>query len=204
MLAGIAWRNKGLLETALTHRSHAVSHYERLEFLGDRVLNLIVAEWLVEYFPAADEGELSRRHTAMVKESHLVEIAYAWALPEHVRLGAGEVVKPSILADVVEAVLGALWLDSGLEAVREVVRRDWKNMLESEDVKDAKSRLQEQLQAEKGGLPRYEVLSEQGPDHAKVFEVKVSCGWGEAVGEGASKQAASLMAAENLLMKIGK
>lgn len=198
------WRNKALLETALTHGSFGGDNYERLEFLGDRVLNLAVAEWLVEAYPDANEGELSLRHTAMVRESSLAAVAKVWGLEQVVRLGAGEVVKDSILADVVEAVLGALWLDRGVDAVRGVVRRDWRDLLELKSEKDAKSRLQELLQAEKLPLPGYEVVEEDGLEHAKVFSVKVVCAWGEAVGRGVSKQAASHEAAARLLENMGK
>lgn len=192
-----------LLEQAVTHRSFdGEIHYERLEFLGDRVLGVVVAEWLWERFEGADEGELSRRLGAMVRESTLVAVAEAWRLKDVVRIGAGEVLKDSILADVVEAILGAVWLDGGLEAARAVVRRDWSQFIDLKDEKDPKSRLQELLQGDGLELPLYEVVKETGRDHDKWFIVMVKCAKGEAVGEGRSKQVAGSEAAANLLKRI--
>lgn len=198
---GYTFRQKHLLQEAVTHASHGSLNYERLEFLGDRVLGLVVGNWLWERFPEADEGELSRRHTALVRESSLVSVAEAWTLADYMRYGGGEARKDSILADAVEAILGALWIDGGLQAADSVIRRDWAVAVDIKDEKDAKSRLQEWLQGDGLELPHYEVVEESGPDHEKHFKVMVLTAKGNCMGEGRSKHAASADAAHNM-MKI--
>ncbi len=135
---GYVFKDKGLLGQALTHSSASADNYERLEFLGDRVLGLVVGNWLWQAFAEASEGELSRRHMALVRESALVTVAEGWGVPAHIVLGPGEAVKPSIVADVVEAILGAIWHESGLNAVAAIVKRDWAPMIEGSDAKDPK------------------------------------------------------------------
>lgn len=200
---GYVFADESLLVRALTHSSFAGGeNYQRLEFLGDRVLALCVADWLVREFGQADEGELTRRLTAVVRQSALVQVAENWGLAAVMRVGVGERVKESVLADGVEAVLGAVWLDGGLGKVRAVIEAAWGEMLRQADVKDGRSRLQELLQAKKLALADYEVVQAVGPDHAKVFTVRVKCALGEAEGVGGSKQLASVAAAEALLKDL--
>jgi ribonuclease-3 len=137
---------------------------------------------------------------AMVRESALVAVAEGWGLGGRVKLGAGEGLRPSIMADVVEAVLGAVWLDGGYEAANRVVRAHWN--IDFEDAKDAKTRLQELVQGAGHGLPVYDVVDEAGPAHERFFKVKVACALGEAVGEGRSKQVAGADAAARLLKEL--
>lgn len=195
---------KDLLAEALTHASSGPLNYERLEFLGDRVLGMVVGNWLWETYLEAQEGELSRRHTTMVRESSLVSVAEAWGLRDFIRYGGGEVHKDSILADVVEAILGAVWLDGGFENVDALVRKEWGYLLDIKDEKDAKSRLQEWLQGAGMELPSYEVIEESGPDHDKHFKVQVNTAKGACVGEGRSKHVASLNAAINMMKNLEK
>lgn len=197
-------RQPGLLEQALTHPSFGSGHYQRLEFLGDRVLGLVVADLLFSRFPQADEGELSRRFTLLVREATLADIGRGWQLQEDIRLGAGEGLKTAILADVVEAVLGALYLEGGLEAVRGLVETAWQPYLERKDEKDPKSRLQELVQAGGQPLPQYAVVAEDGPAHQRIFTMEVCCALGTATGQGTSKQAAGAAAATVLLARLGK
>lgn len=203
-LFGYRWRDRTLLEQALTHPSAAKPDYQRFEFLGDRVLGLAVAEILLETYPAATEGELGRRHAALVREETLATVARAWGLGAYIRLGSGErqsggADKPAILADVAEAVLGAMYLDGGGAAAHALIRKDWKDLVRLLEGRDAKTRLQEVLQAKKLALPQYVVLGEVGPDHDKDFRVRVTCGLGSADGEGRSKRSAEMAAATALL-----
>lgn len=196
-----AFEDEALLRRALT-RSGNLREFQRLEFLGDRMLGVVIGAWLFEEFPQADEGELSRRLTFLVRESTLVGVARSWGVEKALKLGVGETATESILADCVEAVLGAVWLDGGLEAVAEVVTAGWGKLIHLKDEKDAKTRLQEFLQGKGLKLPVYEVVDEMGKDHDKWFKVRVVCDEGEAVGEGKSKQVASLAAAAKLMEKF--
>jgi len=170
-----------LLTRALTHRSHSAPHYERLEFLGDSLLNLFAAEMLFELRPHADEGDLSRLRSRLVRDQTLAEIATELQLGDHVRLGAGEIksggfLRASILADVVEAVIAAIYLDAGFDAARQRVRvllaDRMASLPEADALKDAKTQLQEWLQGRGQALPTYAVLNETGADHAKQFAVQ--------------------------------
>lgn len=199
---GYVFRQPELLEQALTHPSHGPRHYQRLEFLGDRVLGLVVADMVCSRFTDATEGELSRRFTMLVREATLAEIGQKWGLAEEIRLGPGEPLKPAIVADVVEAVLGAIYEDGGLEAVRGLVQRAWAPYLECKDEKDPKSRLQEKVQGAGHPLPEYVVVSEEGPDHDKCFTVEVRTVFGCGKGKGASKQLAGIAAARVLLQNL--
>jgi ribonuclease-3 len=170
-----------LLAQALTHRSHSTPHNERLEFLGDGVLNCIIAAELYTRFPGLREGELSRLRASLVREQRLHELAAALALGEHLRLGEGELKsggfrRPSILADAFEALIGAVYLDGGFDAAREVVVRLYRPLLETLDAKgvdkDPKTRLQEWLQSRKYALPQYAVVATRGAAHDQRFEVE--------------------------------
>lgn len=201
-ILGYTFRQPDLLQQALTHPSFGPQHYQRLEFLGDRVLGVVVGDMLYERFPQASEGELSRRFTVLVREATLAEIGQQWGIAEVIRLGAGEPLKPAIVADAVEAVLGAIWLDGGREAVKGLVEKAWQPYLELKDEKDPKSRLQEMVQAEGHPLPEYVVRVEEGPDHNKSFTVEVRSALGAATGQGVSKQAAGVAAAAALLAQL--
>jgi len=178
---GHRFRDARLLVQALTHRSHSTPHNERLEFLGDGVLNCIVAAELYTRFANLREGELSRLRASLVREQRLHELAAGLALGDHLRLGEGELKsggfrRPSILADALEAVIGAVYLDGGFEAAREVVVRLYRPLLETLDVKgaekDPKTQLQEWLQSRKYALPQYSVIATRGAAHDQRFEVE--------------------------------
>ena len=170
-----------LLRLALTHRSHSLAHNERIEFLGDSVLNCVMAVLLYERFPSLREGELSRHRANLVRQDTLAEIAQSLHLGEQLRLGEGEIKsggfrRPSILADALEALLGAVFLDGGFDAVRGVIERLYALLLEQIDPnasgKDAKTELQELLQARRLPLPHYSLLQTRGEAHAQEFEVE--------------------------------
>jgi ribonuclease III len=178
---GYSFARPDLLDQALTHRSYGTDHNERLEFLGDGVLNCVIAAELFERFAAAKEGELSRHRAALVSEPALGRQAEALGLGQRLRLGAGEVKsggsgRVSILADAFEAMIGAVFLDGGFEAAREVIRRLYANQLADIDLrdsgKDPKTLLQELLQARRIALPQYSVVATQGAAHNQRFEVE--------------------------------
>lgn len=179
------FRDTGLLERALTHRSFGPVHYERLEFLGDSLLNLIIAEQLFHLRPDAHEGDLSRLRSRLVRDTTLAKLAAELDIGDVLRLGTGELksggfLRESILADVFEALIGAIYLDGGFDAVRHVVADLFAERIErlpdAESLKDPKTQLQERLQAGGHPLPEYEVVSETGADHAKDFEVECRVG----------------------------
>jgi ribonuclease-3 len=209
---GHRFRDRALLRRALTHPSFAheegqpTQHYERLEFLGDAVLDLVVSEILMERSPEADEGVLSRVRAAAVNRLALAGLARALRLHDCIRLGEGErksrgFEKPSILADVFEALLAAIYLDAGLDPVRVLIEKLSPGLGRGEGLeRDPKSRLGEALQARGEPIPRYEVTREWGPDHAKQFEVAVRIGERvAATGVGLSKREAEQAAASEAL-----
>ncbi len=170
-----------LLQQALTHRSFSASNNERLEFLGDSVLNFIIAHQLFNLFPNLPEGDLSRLRAKLVKESSLAEIATDLHLGDALKLGEGELKsagwrRPSILADALEAIVGAVYLDGGFDAAQQVVALLYRDKLGTIDPKaidkDAKSQLQEYLQSKKMELPEYQVVSIEGEAHAQTFTVQ--------------------------------
>jgi ribonuclease-3 len=210
---GYAPRDLALFRAALTHRSAAGPNNERLEFLGDAVLNLVIAHRLYASFPQAAEGDLSRLRARLVSREPLAEIALALGLGETLRLGSGELKsggfrRQSILADALEAVCGAIFLDGGLAAVEPVIGRLFATRVaalpEPEALKDAKTRLQEYLQSRSLTLPRYSVLGIEGEDHAQTF--RVSCevpGLALRVeGGGSSRRRAEQQAAGRMLAEI--
>ncbi|MGM0521192.1 MAG: ribonuclease III [Pseudomonadota bacterium] len=169
-----------LLELAMTHRSYGGRNNERLEFLGDSIVNFVIAEALFERFPQAREGQLSRLRARLVKGQTLAELAREMAFGECLRLGSGEMKsgghrRESILADAVEAVIGAIYLDAGMDAVRERVLAWYTQRLANislqDTQKDPKTRLQEFLQSRQAALPRYEVVTVKGEAHAQTFTV---------------------------------
>lgn len=182
-VAGIDYRfaDRQLLQEALTHRSRGASNYERLEFLGDSVLNLVVSSRLFELKPGASEGDLSRMRARLVRGESLTEIASDLALGKQLNLGEGEMKsggfrRASILADAFEALLGAIFLDSDYASCRTVILDLFDPLIEKlpsiEELKDAKSRLQEWLQGRGRPLPEYTLLREEGADHVKKFHVQ--------------------------------
>jgi ribonuclease-3 len=207
-----------LLALALRHSSTArnrdkrVETNERLEFLGDRVLGLVMATMLYETFPEEEEGALARRHAALVRREALVRVAEGIGLAEHLFLAPGEAEaggrdKPTILADACEAVIAALYLDGGLAPAEAFLRRHWGPLL-SEDPrppKDAKTTLQEWAQGRGLPLPVYRELGRTGPHHAPLFSVEVEVkGEPPAAGGGTSKRAAEQAAAETLLERLNR
>ncbi|HYE49482.1 MAG TPA: ribonuclease III [Azospirillaceae bacterium] len=198
---------EAMTHPSLTDRGAAGHGYERLEFLGDRVLGLVVAEWLLERFPDEPEGSLAKRHTAMVQADALAAVAEAIGLGRYLRLSAGEQggggrAKRAILADACEAAIGALFLDGGLEAARRFIRAGWAAQIEAATAppQDPKTALQEWALARSLPLPAYETLSRTGPDHSPVFEVRVSVkGHPPQTASGTSKRAAEKSAAALLL-----
>jgi ribonuclease III len=207
-------RDLGLFAAALTHRSAAGRNNERLEFLGDAVLNLVVAEHLYRAFPDCTEGDLSRLRARVVSSEPLAEVAAALSLGEVLRLGSGELKtggfrRKSILADGLEAVCGALFLDGGLDAARRVIEALFEARIAAlppaDALKDAKTRLQEYLQSRGHVLPRYAVDRVEGEAHAQVFWVTCEVpGLGmRAQGSGSSRRRAEQEAAGRILQQIG-
>lgn len=178
---GYVFKDPGLLERALTHRSYAPQHYERLEFLGDSVLGCVIAKYLYSEFPDLTEGDLSRLRSNLVKESTLVLFAEQLDLGRQLKLGEGELKsggfrRPSILADAVEALIGAVFLDGGFAAAEQVVLSLFVPYLARVDAgtlgKDAKTLLQEYLQGRRLALPDYRVTDTQGVAHEQLFQVE--------------------------------
>jgi ribonuclease-3 len=196
-----------LFERALTHSSATRDSYERLEFLGDRVIGLIMARWLYERFPNEPEGKLSRRYNELVARPTCGEIGRELGLPALIRLGKqarddGANWSDNVVGDVVEALVGALLLDGGLNAADQFVRRAWAAYVESQGRAPThpKSALQELAAAKNLAAPEYELERKSGAHHAPRFTVRVSVkGLGEATGEGLSKQEAETAAAAALL-----
>ena len=177
---GYAFRDQALLRQATTHRSFSADHNERLEFLGDSVLNLAVAHLLFRQLATLPEGDLSRVRANLVKQDTLQALALQVQLPEVIRLGEGELRsggknRPSILADALEAVIGAVYLDGGYSAAQGLVERLFKNVEIQPQMqaaaKDAKTELQEWLQGRKLALPQYTVMATTGAAHRQTFEV---------------------------------
>lgn len=199
-----------LFERALTHGSLGRETYERLEFLGDRVLGLVIAGWLYERFPHEPEGKMSRRYNTLVARETCAEVGRALDLPPHIRLGKqaredNAQLSDNVVGDVVEAIIGALYLDGGLERVEAFIRGHWAPFLDGQRKapEHPKSALQERAALKKLGVPNYELVSRFGPHHAPRFRVKVSLGrHGEAEAEGDSKQEAETAAAAALLDQL--
>ena len=206
-------RDLGLFRAALTHRSATGPNNERLEFLGDAVLNLLIAHRLYEAFPQAAEGELSRLRARVVSREPLAEVALGLGLGEMLQLGSGELSsggfrRESILADALEALCGAVFLDGGLAAAERLVVRLFTGTIEAlpraEALKDPKTRLQEYLQSRSLTLPRYAILAIEGEQHAQTFEVscEVPALGRRAQGRGSSRRRAEQEAAERMLSEI--
>lgn len=212
---GYAFRNRVLLETALTHSSYANENRasgivcnERLEFLGDSVLGVTVADYLYRRFPEMPEGRMTRFRAELVCEQSLHRVALQLHLGEHLRLGKGEEhnggrERPSILSDAVEAVIAAMYLDAGMETAAGFIYRcllDDVHTIETPSFTDYKTALQELIQRRSGQKLSYELVSEEGPDHAKTFQMQV-CLNGDPIGRGTghTKKEAEQSAAANAL-----
>ncbi len=209
-LVGHTFADKGLLTAALTHASygHKVrTSYERLEFLGDRVLGLVVADALLRRFPRETEGDLAKRQAALVQRDTLANVARDLCLGAHLRVSKGEEHmggrdNPNLLSDVMEALMAALYLDGGLPAARAFIGPLWDPLITADKSppKDAKSALQERSQALRLGLPTYALERQLGPDHNPTFVVSVALAGREPVeGKGQTKRDAEQAAAVHLL-----
>lgn len=207
---GHRFEQPALLERALTHRSFSAHHNERLEFLGDAVLNLAVSLLLYEQLSGSDEGDLTRVRAHLVREESLHRVALELELPAVLRLSEGEArgggaQRPSILADAVEAIVGAVHLDGGFDAARSLVGRWFADLIQKTDVaqwgKDPKTELQERLQARKLPVPAYRIRATRGQAHAQTFEVECEIpAYGLVVtAEGRSKRVAEQEAARRML-----
>lgn len=205
-----AGSDESLWLEALTHGSAGAANYERLEFLGDRVLGLTVAVWLYQLFPDEPEGQLSKRLNALVARDVCAEVARELGIPGRVRLGKqarddGASDSDNVIGDVVEALIGALYLDSGLEAAEQFVRSAWGERVSARDKapQHPKSALQEWAAAQERKPPAYRLAERSGPQHAPTFVVEVEIrGVGTATAEGASKQEAETAAAAKLLEQL--
>ena len=202
-----------LLQRALTHRSFGADHNERLEFLGDAILNMAVSDLLYQRFAGSDEGDLTRVRAHLVREDSLHRAALVLGLPEVLRLSEGEArgggaQRPSILADAVEALIGALYLDGGLPPAARLVRQLFGDLISGTEAeswaKDAKTELQEWLQGRKLPVPAYRIVATRGQAHAQTFDVECAVpalGLAEQ-GEGRSRRVAEQEAARRLLAKL--
>jgi ribonuclease-3 len=212
---GYRFKDAELLGRALTHVSAAAGgeghSYQRLEFLGDRVLGLAVAQWLYATFPAASEGELSRRLAELVRRESCAEVATNWDVGPHLRLGTSEVRsggrrKETILADVCEAIIGAAFLDGGFDEARMLVERSFADLLVAprRPLRDAKTALQEWALGQGLATPSYSIVERSGPDHRPSFRVLVKVAGREGgFGLGASKRSAEQEAARSVLLREG-
>jgi ribonuclease III len=210
---GYRFTQPDLLTRAVTHRSFGVDHNERLEFLGDVVLSLAISDLLFERFAGSDEGDLTRVRAHLVREDSLHKVALLIGLPEVLRLSEGEArgggaQRPSILADALEAVIGAAYRDGGFEAAQALVQRLFGEVIETTDLdswaKDAKTELQEWLQARRLPVPAYRIVTTRGQAHAQTFEVECAVpalGLTE-TGEGRSRRSAEQEAARGMLVAL--
>jgi len=214
---GLSFSNLALLTRALTHRSYvnehtdAIEDNERLEFLGDAVLDFIVGAWVYHRFPEMPEGDLTKLRSALVRNDQLAVFARRLGLGRALRLGRGESfsgghLRDTLLGSTFEALIGALYLDSGLGKVEAFVSPMLEEARTSvlEEIHDSKSQLQEWAQSQKLGTPRYKTVDSYGPDHARIFEVEVEInGHVEGRGSGPSKSAAEHAAAQDALDRLG-
>lgn len=212
---GIQLNDPTLLQQALIHRSYVHEHYrtpfepnERLEFLGDSVLNMITAQYLYEAYPTHTEGQLTTMRAVLVRTATLAEFARQFELGTYIKLGKGEErsggrTRDALLADAFEAVVAAIYIDQGLESARTFLLPLIKaqcGLFDEQGLQDDRSRLQERVQAERNQTPRYHTLNAEGPDHSRVFTVEVYAGDERlGTGEGSSKQAAAQAAARMAL-----
>lgn len=213
---GYTFQNESYLAQAVTHSSCSeVKHNlpfnnERMEFVGDRVLNFCIANKLYHAFRDESEGMLAKRHASLVQEATLAGIAEEIGLGAYLKLGKGEEQsggreKPSILSDAMEALIAAIYLDSNIENAREFVEKFWPDEADIDLLRDPKSRLQEWLQARREPLPTYNIVKSSGKAHERMFEAEVvTKSHGSAIGKGETKRQAQQNAAKQLLRQIVK
>jgi ribonuclease III len=209
---GYRFSRRELLREALTHASlsetNGQTSLERLEFLGDRVLGLVIAGLLLDHFPHESEGEIAPRHGTLVSHDTLVRVARDISLGNYIEVQPGVVdstgeLPPSILEDALEAVIGAIYRDGGLESARAMIERQWTDLLTATPPRDAKTGLQEWVQARGMPLPEYRTVSSEGPAHLPMFTVEVMVhGMTPERGQGKSKRLAERAAARKLLDRI--
>jgi ribonuclease-3 len=212
-LIGYAFKNPSLLKLALTHRSAQSKHNERLEFIGDSIVNLVIGEALYHAYPHETEGELSRWRANLVQRDTLAEVAKTWNLDEFVIIGPGERKtgghqRPSTLSNTLEAIFGALYFDAGFEQTKQIILNLFSQRLSTPNIqnihKDNKTLLQEWLQAHHYDLPIYEIIATQGQEHVVIFTV--SCTIPQlnlySEGLGGSKRKAEQDAAQHMLQKL--
>jgi ribonuclease-3 len=210
---GHPFSDSSLLLTALTHRSHSSPHNERLEFLGDSILNGVIARQLFDRFPDMPEGDLSRLRANLVRQDSLHQLALSLSLGKFLRLGEGELKsggsqRPSILADALEALFGAVWLDAGYDAASAVIVRLYGDMLGAivpgQPIKDAKTLLQEYLQGRRLPLPKYSLTGTEGEAHSQQFRMacEIDSLHIRTEGSGSSRRSAEQMAAERALESL--
>jgi ribonuclease-3 len=209
------FKNEGLLKIALTHPSYSkygYQNYERMEFLGDSILGLIIAELLYKKFTHLSEGKLSLMHSRLVNTKTLADIAKEIEIGDDIIMDTGETLSggrhnPSNLENTMEALIAAIYLDGGIDSARKFIFELWsKYLIEDGDIfkKDVKSHLQEWAQKNKHNIPIYEIVDKTGVEHSPTFMVKVSItNVNEALGEGKSRKTAEISAAENLIKKLG-
>merc|ERR1711879_787994 len=212
-MGGYRFDDESLAILALTHRSRGGNNNERLEFLGDSILNFVIAEELYRRFGEAREGKLSRLRARLVKGETLADVAREFDLGEFLLLGSGELKsgghrRDSILADVVEALIGAIYLDAGLDAAQERILSWYRARLDAlsleDPIKDPKTRLQEYQQGRHQSLPRYDVISVEGPSNKQVFTVTCTISDSPVTRSlGSSRRAAEQAAAEQVLIALG-
>ncbi len=209
---GYTFSDKKLLERALTHSSSKskknTEDNERLEFLGDRVLGLIVAETLLSKFTNESEGDIAKRHTSFVCKEQLVEIAKKISLTDFIKMSEGEIreggkTNESIMADGIEALLGAIYLDSNIDGAKAFINKFWDFDVNKEPPVDAKTAIQEWAQSKGLGLPEYRLVSQSGTDHNPIFEMEVIVTNNKPVkGQGSNKKEAEKSAAQEFLNNI--
>lgn len=205
---GYVFKDSDLLRQALTHPSlEGASNYQRLEFVGDRVLGLVIADWLFEYYPNSDEGGLASRHTNLVRRETLAEVALEMNLGPAIHMAkstedTGGRNRSTILADVCEGIIGAIYMDGDYEEAQKFIKKYWLNYIGHENIaaRDAKTRLQEWVQSRRIPTPVYTTLERAGPAHEPVFTVEVMVQeLGVECGKGSTKRSAEQMAAAKLL-----
>lgn len=207
---GHIFKDASLLDVAITHRSANQNHYERMEFLGDAILNMVISDTLYTKFPEATEGQLSRLRASLVKGDNLSKHAKALELGEYLRLGSGELKsggfrRKSILADVFESIIGAIYLDAGFDVARQFILNIFQQQIAavdlSQNLKDPKTQLQELLQAQGHELPTYEIQSTSGKAHNQTFQVscEVKVLPAPVIGTGTSRRKAEQAAAKQVL-----
>lgn len=206
-LVGYKFDKPSLLDEALTHPSLSGTYnYQRLEFLGDRVLGLVISTWLLEAYPKEAEGKLNRRFTSLVRKETLAEMSVKLGIVDAIKLTPGAEAegtreKEAVQSDVCEAVIGAMYLDGGFEVANAFIRKHWVPLMKGEvdAVKDNKTLLQEWCQARALPLPKYSVVDRTGPDHNPVFTIEARVdGKGEAVATGTAKRLAEQASAKKL------